>query len=160
MTDLDVIEAELAAYVPDNALGGRPLSERTRIVVLNKADVPDARDLAEMVRPDLEERGLEVHIVSAVAHIGLKELTFSLAISVAALGAASATPAGLGSSSPAGGPPVGIGLGCARAVEGSATVEASATVSAGAARIEARRGERANIERAPGAGGCRCDKTR
>ena len=54
--------------MPDNALGGRPLSERTRIVVLNKADVPDARDLAEMVRPDLEERGLEVHIVSAVAH--------------------------------------------------------------------------------------------
>ncbi|GGB86844.1 GTPase CgtA [Knoellia flava TL1] len=83
MTDLDVIEAELAAYVPDNSLGGRPLSERTRIVVLNKADVPDARDLAEMVRPDLEERGLEVHIVSAVAHIGLKELTYSLARHVA-----------------------------------------------------------------------------
>ena len=84
MSDLDVIEAELAAYVPDNSLGGRPLSERTRIVVLNKADVPDARDLAEMVKPDLEERGLEVHIVSAVAHIGLKELTFSLAKHVAA----------------------------------------------------------------------------
>jgi GTP-binding protein len=79
MTDLDVIEAELAAYVPDATLGGRPLSERTRIVVLNKADVPDARDLAEMVKPDLEARGLEVHIVSAVAHIGLKELIFSLA---------------------------------------------------------------------------------
>jgi len=79
MTDLDVIEAGLAAYVPDATLGGRPLSERTRIVVLNKADVPDARDLAEMVKPDLEARGLEVHIVSAVAHIGLKELVFSLA---------------------------------------------------------------------------------
>ncbi|EAP97019.1 putative GTP-binding protein [Janibacter sp. HTCC2649] len=79
MSDLDVIEAELAAYVPDDSLGGRPLSERTRIVVLNKADVPDARDLAEMVKPDLEARGLEVHIVSAVAHTGLKELTFSLA---------------------------------------------------------------------------------
>ncbi|WP_353950519.1 GTPase ObgE [Knoellia sp. S7-12] len=79
MSDLDVIEAELAAYVPDDSLGGRPLSERTRIVVLNKADVPDALDLAEMVKPDLEARGLEVHIVSAVAHTGLKELTFSLA---------------------------------------------------------------------------------
>ena len=79
MSDLDVIEAELAAHVPDDTLGGRPLSERTRIVVLNKADVPDARELAEMVRPDLEARGLEVHIVSAVAHTGLKELTFSLA---------------------------------------------------------------------------------
>ncbi|MDO5503119.1 MAG: GTPase ObgE [Actinomycetia bacterium] len=79
MSDLDVIEAELAAYVPDDSLGGKPLSERTRIVVLNKADVPDALELAEMVKPDLEARGLEVHIVSAVAHTGLKELTFALA---------------------------------------------------------------------------------
>ncbi|HWC24179.1 MAG TPA: GTPase ObgE [Flexivirga sp.] len=79
LSDLDVIEQELAEYVADDSLGGKPLSERTRIVVLNKADVPDARDLAEMVKPDLEARGLEVHIVSAVAHIGLKELSFSLA---------------------------------------------------------------------------------
>ena len=79
MTDLEVIEAELAAYVIDDTLGGRPLSERTRIIVLNKSDVPDALDLAEMVRPLLEEKGLEVHIVSAVAHTGLKELTFALA---------------------------------------------------------------------------------
>ena len=50
LTDLDVIEEELAAYVPDADLGGRPLAERTRIVVLNKADVPEARELAEMVQ--------------------------------------------------------------------------------------------------------------
>src|SRR5690606_8079592 len=79
MSDLDVIEAELAAYVADDTLGGKPLSERTRIVVLNKSDVPDALDLAEMVKADLEERGLEVFIVSAVAHTGLKELTFAMA---------------------------------------------------------------------------------
>jgi GTP-binding protein len=79
MTDLDVIEEELAQYVPDEALGGRPLSERTRLVVLNKADVPEARELAEMVKPDLEARGLEVFIVSAVAHQGLGELTFAMA---------------------------------------------------------------------------------
>jgi GTP-binding protein len=79
LTDLDVIEQELAAYVPDASLGGLPLAERVRVVVLNKADVPEARELAEMVKPDLEERGLEVHIVSAVAHTGLKELTYSLA---------------------------------------------------------------------------------
>ncbi|XVX21552.1 GTPase ObgE [Actinomycetota bacterium] len=79
MTDLEVIEEELAAYVPDASLGGRPLSERTRMVVLNKADVPEARELAEMVRPDLEARGLEVFIVSAVARQGLRELTFAMA---------------------------------------------------------------------------------
>ena len=83
LTDLEVIEAELAAYVTDDSLGGRPLSERTRIVVLNKADVPEARELAEMVTPMLEERGLEVFTVSAVAHLGLKELTFALARHVA-----------------------------------------------------------------------------
>jgi GTP-binding protein len=79
MTDLDVIENELSLYVPDADLGGRPLSERTRMVVLNKADVPEARELAEMVKPDLEAKGLEVFVVSAVAHLGLRELTFAMA---------------------------------------------------------------------------------
>jgi len=79
VTDLDVIEEELARYVPDADLGGRPLSERTRIVVLNKGDIPEALELAELVKTDLEARGLEVFIVSAVARSGLKELGFALA---------------------------------------------------------------------------------
>ena len=83
LTDLDVIEHELAEYVPDASLGGMPLADRVRMVVLNKADVPEARELAEMVKPELEDRGLEVHIISAVAHTGLKELTFGLARAVA-----------------------------------------------------------------------------
>ncbi len=82
LTDLDVIEEELAAYVPSGTLGGRPLSERLRMVVLNKADVPEARDLADLVAPDLRARGLEVFIVSAVAHTGLRELTFAMARAV------------------------------------------------------------------------------
>jgi GTP-binding protein len=97
MTDLDVIEHELAQYVLDDSLGGRPLSERTRIVVLNKSDVPDAQELADLVRPDLEARGIEVFVVSAVAHTGLRELTFAMARHVAAARAeieamAAATP--------------------------------------------------------------------
>jgi GTP-binding protein len=48
-------------------------------VVLNKSDVTEARELAEMVKPDLEARGVEVFIVSAVARTGLKELTFAMA---------------------------------------------------------------------------------
>ena len=79
LSDLDVIEAELSQYVADESLGGRPLSERTRIVVLNKSDVTEARELAEMVKPDLEARGVEVFIVSAVARTGLKELTYAMA---------------------------------------------------------------------------------
>ena len=52
ITDLDVLEAELAAH------GG--LADRPRLVVLNKIDVPEARELAELVRADLEARGLPV----------------------------------------------------------------------------------------------------
>jgi GTP-binding protein len=83
LTDLDVIEAELAAYVVDEALGGRPLTDRTRIVAINKIDVPDGRDLAELVRPELEARGLKVLLVSAATHEGLRELGFAMAQLVA-----------------------------------------------------------------------------
>ncbi len=79
LTDLEVIERELSLYVPDADLGGRPLAERTRVVVLNKADVPEARELAELVAPDLRAQGHEVHIVSAVSRDGLKALAFALA---------------------------------------------------------------------------------
>lgn len=71
VSDLDMIEEELKLY------GG--LDDRPRIVVLNKIDVPDGHDLAEMIRPDLEARGYRVFEVSAVARTGLKELSFALA---------------------------------------------------------------------------------
>ncbi len=83
LSDLDVIEAELAAYTVDESLGGRPLAERPRLVVLNKADVPEAVELADLVRPELEARGLPVFVVSAVAHTGLRELGFAMAARVA-----------------------------------------------------------------------------
>ncbi len=69
--DLDVIEEELAAY------GG--LLDRPRIVALNKIDVPDGRTLATMVRPILEDRGLQVFEISAAAREGLRPLSFAMA---------------------------------------------------------------------------------
>lgn len=71
LTDLDVIEKELEAY------GG--LQDRPRMVVLNKIDVPEARDLADMVKPMLEERGYKVFEVSAVSRDGLKPWLYALA---------------------------------------------------------------------------------
>ncbi|WLQ33767.1 GTPase ObgE [Streptomyces castrisilvae] len=71
VSDLDMIEEELKLY------GG--LEDRPRIVVLNKIDIPDGQDLADMIRPDLEARGYRVFEVSAVARTGLKELSFALA---------------------------------------------------------------------------------
>jgi GTP-binding protein len=69
--DLDVIEGELASY---GGLDGRP-----RLVALNKVDVPDGREMADLVRPDLEQRGLQVFAVSAASGEGLRELTFAMA---------------------------------------------------------------------------------
>ncbi|WP_278315117.1 GTPase ObgE [Lolliginicoccus levis] len=81
ISDIDALEAELAAYTPslegDASLGD--LRDRPRIVVLNKADVPEAAELAEFVQAELEERGWPVHIISAVARTGLRELSFALA---------------------------------------------------------------------------------
>jgi GTP-binding protein len=77
LTDLDVIRAELAAYpVPEGQL---PLLERPQLVALNKIDAPDARELAELVRPDLEAGGFRVFAVSAASHEGLQPLSFALA---------------------------------------------------------------------------------
>ncbi len=75
LADLDAIEAELSAY------GG--LEDRPRMVVLNKVDIPDGRDLADIVRPDLEARGYRVFEVSAVTREGLKEFNYALAALVA-----------------------------------------------------------------------------
>jgi GTP-binding protein len=88
--DIDAIEAELAAY------GG--LADRPRLVALNKVDVPDGRDLAEIVRPDLVARGLRVYEVSAATREGVRELAFGIAEVVTAAWAAASV------AEPAGGP--------------------------------------------------------
>ncbi|GAA1205121.1 GTPase ObgE [Rhodoglobus aureus] len=82
ISDLDVILGELAAYpVPE---GQKPLLEREQLVALNKVDVSDGSDLADLVKAELEERGYRVFEVSAVTHAGLRELSFALAAIVVA----------------------------------------------------------------------------
>ncbi|QNE21621.1 GTPase ObgE [Kribbella qitaiheensis] len=75
LSDLDVIEAELAAH------GG--LEDRPRLVALNKVDVPDAKEMAEMVTAELEQRGLQVFSISTASHEGLDALKFAMADIVA-----------------------------------------------------------------------------
>ncbi|MEV7428530.1 GTPase ObgE [Nocardioides sp. NPDC092400] len=78
--DLDVIENELSRY------GG--LEDRPRLVALNKVDVPDGSDLADITIEDLRARGLTVLPVSAASGAGLRELTFAMAAIVEASRAA------------------------------------------------------------------------
>ena len=62
------------------------------MVVLNKIDVPDARELAALVRPEIEKRGLPVYEVSAATREGLKPLSYALADIVAEHHAAAPPP--------------------------------------------------------------------
>jgi GTPase len=75
LDDLDVIENELARY------GG--LEDRPRLVALNKVDVPDGHEIADMVLDDLAERGLRVFPVSAASGAGIPALTYAMADIVA-----------------------------------------------------------------------------
>ncbi|MFJ6417333.1 GTPase ObgE [Paeniglutamicibacter sp. NPDC091659] len=84
VTDLDIIQAELDAYETDSSFAGAdgqiiPLNERPRLIALNKVDMPDGRDMAEFVRPELEKRGYRVFEVSAMSREGLRDLTFAMA---------------------------------------------------------------------------------
>src|SRR5262249_29596733 len=80
ISDVDAIEHELSRY--EGTLGD--LRGRPRVVALNKVDVPEAAELARLVRPEFEQRGLPVFEVSAVSRAGLRELGFALAAEVAA----------------------------------------------------------------------------
>jgi GTPase len=74
--DLEVIEHELARY------GG--LEDRPRLVALNKIDVPDGRDIADMTIDDLRAKGYRVFPISAASGEGTRELIFAMAEIVAA----------------------------------------------------------------------------
>ncbi len=91
ISDIDALEAELAAYQPtlqgDSTLGD--LADRPRAVVLNKIDVPDARELADFVRDEIAEKyGWPVLEISTVSRDGLRPLIFALWEMVAAYRAA------------------------------------------------------------------------
>jgi GTPase len=81
VSDLDTIEAELAAYeaIAGPGLTGISFRDRPRLVALNKIDVPEARDLADLVKAELAARGLAVYEVSAATTEGLRELKFAMA---------------------------------------------------------------------------------
>ena len=69
--DFDVIEEELKQY------GG--LSDRPRIIALNKIDIPDGKAMADIVQKTLEARGFPVFQVSAASREGMQELIYAMA---------------------------------------------------------------------------------
>ena len=77
-SDIEALEHELGEYGGDEL----DLVGRLRVAVLNKIDVPDGRELVDLVRASLEKRGLEVFPLSAATGEGLREFGFALARAV------------------------------------------------------------------------------
>ncbi|EPI41107.1 Obg family GTPase CgtA, partial [Gardnerella vaginalis JCP8522] len=69
ISDYKALEHELSQYANklDLPLGAIPIPERPRIIVLNKIDVPEAKELAEFVRSDFEKMGMPVFEISTAS---------------------------------------------------------------------------------------------
>ncbi|MDO4664815.1 MAG: GTPase ObgE [Actinomycetaceae bacterium] len=80
LDDLETIEAELANYRSDleKVEGVIPLAKRPRVIILNKVDIPDGQDMADLMREELAQKGWPIFEVSAVSHAGLDKLAFAL----------------------------------------------------------------------------------
>ncbi len=81
VADLAAIEQELTAY--GDATGAELLT-RPRLIALNKIDVPAAREQADQVKTEFEQRGYQVFEISAATGEGLRQLGFAMAALVAA----------------------------------------------------------------------------
>jgi GTP-binding protein len=82
VSDVQALEDELTRYTP--ALGGE-LADRPRLIALNKIDVPDAAEMADLVAEELGERyGWPVFPISTASRAGLRELSFAMAEQVRA----------------------------------------------------------------------------
>ena len=81
LSDIEALEHELDTYADaldmDSGLGD--LRERPRLVVLNKMDIPEAKELAEFFRADIEEKfGWPVYMISTATREGLDELKWAM----------------------------------------------------------------------------------
>ncbi len=66
LADFDVINGELAQYAPE-------LADKPQVVVLNKVDAIDPKDVAEY-RREFEERGIELRAMSAATGEGIDKV--------------------------------------------------------------------------------------
>jgi GTP-binding protein len=67
LEDYEVINQELAQF-------SERLAAKPQIVVLNKMDLPDAQTWWSLIQEPLQEKGLEIHAISAVSQQGVQEL--------------------------------------------------------------------------------------
>ncbi len=70
--DFETLNRELALFNPE-------LAEKPQIIVVNKLDLPDVRDLLPAIEPYFKERGMLVFPVSAASGEGIPELLDEIA---------------------------------------------------------------------------------
>ncbi len=67
LSDFDAVAHELSTFSP-------LLAEKHRVAILTKMDVTESRDHIVKLREGIMARGVEVHAISAVSGLGLREL--------------------------------------------------------------------------------------
>jgi GTP-binding protein len=65
--DFDTLNAELARYAPD-------LADKPQIVVFNKIDLTDSRELFPILEDEFAQRGITLHSMSAVTGEGVEKV--------------------------------------------------------------------------------------
>ncbi|MDA0256816.1 MAG: GTPase ObgE, partial [Chloroflexi bacterium] len=73
LADLDLVNAEIAAFVPPRPLGA-PLATRPQLVALNKIDDPTARERIAELGAALDARGMPWLAISAATREGTRQL--------------------------------------------------------------------------------------
>lgn len=71
LQDFESINRELASH-------SEKLAALPQIVALNKVDMPEAPEIVEIIRPELEDRGYEVFEISALTGHGLQPLLYRI----------------------------------------------------------------------------------
>lgn len=72
VADYDALTRELAKFDPE-------LARRPTVVALSKADLPHVKDSYKSLRARFKKRGIDLKLISAATHEGVKELVAELA---------------------------------------------------------------------------------
>lgn len=65
LRDFDTLNKELERYTPE-------LAKKPQVVALNKIDLTETRELAPEISEQFEQRGVELHLISAASGEGIK----------------------------------------------------------------------------------------
>ena len=79
LDDYHLIESELERYEQARGLSAeRTIASKPRVVILNKVDMADGKEMSDLFIDQFREMGLDVYAVSALTRQNIKELVYGL----------------------------------------------------------------------------------